>query len=142
MDRVTLAEAARRLGVKENAVRKRVQRGSLKSDKGEDGRVYVYLEPDTEGRPGANTVSEDAVARMADHIKSLEAQLEYMRRESERKDTILLSMTEGIKALEAPREAPDAPEPDTEGTVRGAGPSEPQEPTQRRSWWRAFFGLE
>jgi excisionase family DNA binding protein len=69
-DRVTIQEAAQRLGVKEDAVRKRIQRGSMRHEKAEDGRVYVWVdaaqdttqdEPDTSrdeyrrqgpGRPG------------------------------------------------------------------------------------------
>ncbi len=50
LDRVTIQEAARRLGISEGAVRKRVTRGTLEHDKEESGRVYVYL--DTEGRRG------------------------------------------------------------------------------------------
>ena len=42
--RLALKEAAERLGTTVNAVRKRVQRGSLKAEKGEDGRVYVWLD--------------------------------------------------------------------------------------------------
>jgi excisionase family DNA binding protein len=38
-DRVTIQEAAQRLGVKEDAVRKRIQRGSMRHEKAEDGRV-------------------------------------------------------------------------------------------------------
>ena len=41
--RVTIREAAARLGVTEAAIRKRVQRGSLDKEMGGDGRVYVYL---------------------------------------------------------------------------------------------------
>jgi hypothetical protein len=44
VDRLTIQEAARRLGISEGAVRKRVARDSLDNDKGEDGRVYVYLD--------------------------------------------------------------------------------------------------
>ena len=50
LDRVTIQEAARRFGVSEGAVRKRVTRGTLEHDKEDDGRVYVYLdERDTRG---------------------------------------------------------------------------------------------
>ena len=34
-----VAEAAAKLGVKEQAIRKRIQRGTLTHDKDEDGRV-------------------------------------------------------------------------------------------------------
>ena len=43
-DRVTIQEAARRLGVKEDAIRKRIQCGSIRHEKDEDGRVYVWVE--------------------------------------------------------------------------------------------------
>jgi excisionase family DNA binding protein len=36
-DRVTIQEAARRLGVKEDAIRKRIQRGTLPHEKTEEG---------------------------------------------------------------------------------------------------------
>ena len=42
--RVTIREAANRLGVTEAAVRKRIQRGSLDKELGSGGKVYVYLD--------------------------------------------------------------------------------------------------
>ena len=42
--RVTMREAADLLGVSKEAIRKRVVRGTLPSEMGEDGRRYVYLE--------------------------------------------------------------------------------------------------
>jgi hypothetical protein len=39
MYRVTVAEATAKLGVKEQAIRKRIQRSTLTHDKDEDGRV-------------------------------------------------------------------------------------------------------
>ena len=42
--RVTIAEAARPLGVKEQAIMKRIQRDTLDHDKEEDGRTYMYLD--------------------------------------------------------------------------------------------------
>jgi excisionase family DNA binding protein len=39
--RVHLSEAAALLGVSKDAVRMRVKRGTLRSEKGGDGRVYV-----------------------------------------------------------------------------------------------------
>ena len=42
--RVTMREAADLLGVSKEAIRKRVVRGTLPSEVGEDGRRYVYIE--------------------------------------------------------------------------------------------------
>ena len=47
MERLVVAEAARRLGVTPEAIRQRIGRDPLKHDKDEDGRLYVYLDPDT-----------------------------------------------------------------------------------------------
>ena len=129
MDRVTVAEAAARLGVKEQAIRKRIQRGTLAHDKDEDGRVYVYLDP----QDGATSTSIDT--GMDKLLQSLQDQIAYLRQEAEdwkeeasRKDTIIMSLTQRIPELEAPtkpREASNAA----------------QEPSERRSWWRKFFGF-
>jgi len=54
-DRLTLRQAAAVLGVSESAVRKRVERGTLRSDKGPDGRRYVYLDL---AKPGADTMTD------------------------------------------------------------------------------------
>jgi len=128
-DRVTVAEAAVRLGVKEQAIRKRIQRGTLVHDKDGDGRVYVYL--DTQDR--ATGTGTDA--GMSTLVQSLQEQIAYLRQEAEdwkeeasRKDTIIMSLTQRIPELEAPtkpREASDAA----------------QEPSLHRSWWRKFFGF-
>ncbi len=41
LGRVTIQEAASRLGVKEDAIRKRIQRGTLRHEKTTEGRVFV-----------------------------------------------------------------------------------------------------
>ncbi len=43
-DRMTIQEAARRLGVKEDTIRKRIQRGSLRHEKTQEGRVFVWVD--------------------------------------------------------------------------------------------------
>jgi hypothetical protein len=54
MKRLTVTEAAERLKISEDAVRKRMQRGTLARGKGPDGRVYVYLDAEktSEEDPG------------------------------------------------------------------------------------------
>jgi hypothetical protein len=64
--RLTLRLAAAVLGLSEFAIRKRVERGPLSSDKGPDGRRYVYLD----------TVEDD----MADRGADASAPREYMMR--------------------------------------------------------------
>ncbi len=56
--RVHLSEAAELLGVSKDAVRMRVKRGTLRSEKGEDGRVYVWVNVNPDG--DANSVHPQA----------------------------------------------------------------------------------
>jgi excisionase family DNA binding protein len=154
LERLTVVEAAERLGVKEQAVRKRIARGTLHHTKDEDGRVYVYLVPsDTNAKPEAEGNSTGDSTDTYTLIRTLEDQVGYLRREvedwkdeSRRKDAILMSLTQRIPELEAPREPRGGREtataephreeehrPDTDGALRFP---------ERRSWWRSWFGFE
>jgi hypothetical protein len=139
LERVTVQEAARRLGITESAIRKRVQRMLLEHDKEPDGRVYVYLDTRDTHRDKVRDSSYDML------VRRLENENEFLRSELERKDAIMMNMTDAMKALSPPeRESPltseDSPEyaeephPDTEGSQEGV-----QRP-QERSWWRRVFG--
>ena len=98
----------------------------------------------------------DPVEDLRDHIAFLRAELEARneeirrreeehREEARRKDTIIAQLTQRIPELEPPREAPreprEAPVSSSGETDKGT-PPEQQEGSQRRSWWRAFFGLD
>ena len=59
--RLTLAEASVVLGVSKDAVRMRVRRNTLRSEKGEDGRVYVFVNTtrdDVHTEPQSDTSQE------------------------------------------------------------------------------------
>ena len=147
LDRISVAEAAQRLGVKEQAIRKRISRGTLQHDKDEDGRVHVYIASD----PPEEVQSIDA--RDNTHLEALvdtlQEQNRFLREELARKDAILLNMTEAMKAIappaqeEAPSESRGSPEMATEDRVEPTTPSEPTEGPQEsswRPWWRRIFG--
>jgi hypothetical protein len=138
-ERVTVQEAARRLGITESAVRKRVQRGVLGYDKEVDGRLYVYLDKQDTDRDQVRASSYDML------VRRLENENEFLRRELERKDTILLNMTEAMKALNPPaREEPLEEERESPETVEEVPErAEAQEATQTpesRPWWKRWFG--
>ncbi len=140
-ERVTVQEAARQLGITESAVRKRVQRGLLRHDKEADGRLYVYLDTQDIGRDEIRDSSYDML------VRRLENENEFLRRELERKDTILLNMTEAMKALNPPaqeappeaRESPQTVEEEPERAETRPVTVESQEGVQR-PWWRRMFG--
>jgi hypothetical protein len=139
-ERVTVQEAAKRLEVTESAVRKRVERGTLPHDKEDDGRVYVYLDTRDMERDKVQDSSYDMI------VTRLENENEFLRRELERKDAILLNMTEAMKALSPPsqEEAPEVRESPERAAPTGA-PAEAQEGVQRPhsearwSLWRRVF---
>jgi transposase-like protein len=95
-ERVTVQEAARQVGITESAVRKRVQRALLGHNKEADGRLYVYLDTQDPDRDKVQDSSYDML------VRRLENENEFLPRELERKDPILLNMTEAIKALNPP----------------------------------------
>ncbi len=148
--RVSVEDAARVLGISENAVRKRIERGTLESERDGDAR-YVLLEGDMPQH--ANDMSDgmpDSIALMQAHLDSLAGQLAFLRMELEarteearRKDHIIMSLTQRVPELESPRDEPQAPETPAESSEGKDTPNldkGTQEATERRSWWRRWFG--
>jgi predicted ArsR family transcriptional regulator len=154
-DRVTVQEAARRLGVKDDAIRKRIQRGSLEYDKGEDGRVYVYLEPssavsgDARGGEAAQDASYDALlVGLQDQVSYLRSVLREERDARRRADTIIAQLTRAnaalaqrVPELQAPRrrdgtaretEGEDPAGEDPAGVHEVDGTGEPRGPVRPR----------
>jgi hypothetical protein len=70
---------------------------------------------------------------------SLEEELasERRRREEAERERDELS-----QRVEVPSEPLETPERGSEDTTKGDVPQRQQEPSERHSWWRAFFGLE
>jgi excisionase family DNA binding protein len=110
VDRLTIQEAARRLGVSEGAVRKRVTRGTLEHHKDEDGRVYVYLDAGVDDR-----VDEGVEPNSNALISQLRDEVDYLRDENRRKDEIIMQQAMTMRQLTAaptqePSEARESPE--------------------------------
>jgi hypothetical protein len=143
---VPIAEAAARLGITVDAVRKRIQRGTLTGEKTDTGWTVVWTEPDI--RPdGVQTavpdlaplVDElrDQVAYLREHLaREQEARSEADRRhaaEIERRDVLMREALDRVPALGAghdpPSAAPAAPGA-TETRETGTSPSAP--------WWRVW----
>jgi len=155
LDRLTVQEAAARLGVKEDAVRKRMQRGSLAHEK-EDGRVYVYLDVTQDTTQDASHPQAQVegngqlVEELRDQVRYLRVQLDEERESRRRADTIIAQLSQANSALarRVPElEAPASPEP-RDAPETGAGEAErhedpfTEEPRPERSWWRRWFGFE
>jgi hypothetical protein len=130
--RLDTRQAAAILGITPNAVRKRASRGQLESEKGQDDKLYLWLDT------GTPPTGQDDRGRL---IEFLRHELEVWQDEARRKDHIIAALTERIPAIEAPGEASESPVTASEGAGKGDdGAPEPQKPSEG-SWLRRFFGL-
>ena len=112
----------------ESAVRKRIKRGTLQREKTEDGRVLVYMEPSVPGAEEVRTPERDAlISEMQQRLALLERELDVRTEEIRRRDTIIMNMTEAMKALNPP-----APEDSSEAreSPESSGPT-----SERREVW-------
>jgi hypothetical protein len=141
--RVHLSEAASLLGVSKDAVRMRVKRGTLRSEKGEDGRVYVWVNDNPDDDP--NTVHPEmqveAWRELIDELRDRVRSLEEANRENRR---IIAALTQRIPELEAPaspeaRESPETAREEPERAEPHPSAQEAQEGVQR-PWWQRLIG--
>ncbi|MDQ4001514.1 MAG: hypothetical protein M3283_11050 [Actinomycetota bacterium] len=138
-ERLDVKQAAQILGISTDAVHKRVKRGSLDSDKGPDGRVFVHLDEDIDDgytRPD-NVYTSPHTAVRDELVDKLRDRIRYLEEESKRKDAILLRMAERIPELEAPASPEPRESPET-ASETGAGEEDRGE-EERRPWWRRMF---
>jgi hypothetical protein len=122
--RLPATEAAELLGVSASAIRKRVERGSMAADKDDDGRLFVYVDTEETRRATVRDTSRDT----AELLAQLRDENAFLHREIERKDAILLSLSEGLKPLSSPAEPSESPPTATaddgrEGREGEGGPS-------------------
>ncbi len=158
ISRLTVSEAAQALGISPEAVRNRLSRNTLDSTK-ENGTVYVLLDSDrlrstadipndTSQHTGDRSTdipgeSASLVSAKDETIRVLSEQLEAERSASAELRRIVAGLVQRVPELESagPRESSETA---SEEAVKGTATPEQQEPSEqrKRSWWRAFFGLE
>jgi len=144
VDRLSVPEAAELLGVTQSAVRKRVQRGTIPWDKDSEGRIYVYVDlSETSRETGRDKTRDGTTGQSRDELlEAYRDQIDFLRRELERKDTLLMSLMQRVPELEPAPEPHEAAAAPPNGTTKGDSSTEQQEPAQRRSWLHRFFGFE
>jgi hypothetical protein len=142
--RVHLSEAAVLLGVSKDAVRMRVKRGTLRSEKGDDGRVYVWVNdnPDADQNTVHPETQVEAWRELIDELRDRARSLEEANRENRR---IIAALTQRIPELEAPaspeaRESPETVEEEPESTEEPRSGAGDAQEGARRPWWRRIFG--
>jgi hypothetical protein len=165
--RMTVAAAARSLGIKEESVRKRVRRRKMRSEKGEDGRLYMYVEnsehPVAERYVDESRDTDRQLLKFKDEtIRILQAHLQEEQEARRRADTVIAKLTHAngvlaqrIPELGASQAHEEATQVTAEGTISmergGTGAPRnsmrPRDPAEfavhgslTRPWWRRVFG--
>ena len=95
---VGLDEASKLLGISKDALRKRAARGTIDAEKGAHGRWLIVLDNDLDERPD-NGLDTDRTL-----LNAMEKEIEYLRRENERKDHIIMSLVQRVPQLGGARD--------------------------------------
>ncbi len=155
--RFNVHEAASILGITPEAVRARIQRGTLPKEKDADGAVYVRLNGDQVGDESPSDPANPAlVGALQERIEHLSKIIDTRDEEIRRRDTIIMTLSQRIPELEAPassaqaswrssepRDAPETVSETPEGVEVPTDRGDREMAVQRRSsWWRRFFGFK
>ena len=141
---MTVAEAADRLRKSEHAIRQRIRRGTIGSEKDSEGRVWVFVQaeaPGVSGEPHGEPSPDatDLLRERAERIESLERALEAERQANQENRRIIAGLTQRIPELQAAPESPDVgPGEAPEGRSPGPAQTAPERATSR-PWWRRIF---
>jgi excisionase family DNA binding protein len=129
--RIKVEDAAKLLGLSENAIRKRIERGSIKSEKVGDTRYVILSDTDMPRRDTDMSLESSAL------ISEMRSRIEFLEDELRRKDTILMSLVQRVPELEP------VPESRESLVTAAGGPEGGEVPPdgEKRSWWRKFFDL-
>ncbi len=159
--RATLREASLLLGVSEGAIRKRVARGTLRSEMGDDGLRYVWVDMGADGGEDASHtagegVRDEMVEDLREQVAYLRSQLDVRADEIQRRDIIISQLTQAtsnltdrLREIEAPAE-PSTPHQASEAGAQAAtnGPPSPApqaggaeaQTGAQKPWWKRWFG--
>jgi hypothetical protein len=139
-ERLTVAQAADRLGITEGAVRSRIKRGTLPTER-ERGTVYVVLGGELAGGGPADEPPADhrLINSYAERVESLERALEAEREANRENRRIIAGLVNRVPELAAPEReagagAEEGPPEESEGPETGV-----QRPERGYPWWR-FWG--
>ena len=157
---ITVANAARILGVSKQALRQRIYRDTIPHRKDPDGTVFVRItehNAEVNGETNAEInvenhtensghtedgLSHELIDELKDRLVFVERQLEKEQDASAELRRIVAGLVQRVPELEAPPEPRYAPETASPQSDRGMAPENTQEAVERRSWWRRFFGIE
>src|SRR5215212_6564945 len=111
-NRVTVQEAALLLGISEGAVRARIHRGTLETER-DSGTVYVRLNADD--TTNERTEQSELVQTLREYNAALERQLNAEREAGAELRRIVAGLVQRVPELESSSKQPESPETATEG---------------------------
>jgi Domain of unknown function (DUF1866) len=142
---ITVANAARILGVSKQAIRQRIYRDTIPHRKDPDGTVFVRItehNPEPNGESHAENagytegVNRELVDELRDRVGFLERQLDTEQAASAELRRIVAGLVQRVPELEAAPEPREAPVSASEERGGADVPPEREEPV---SWWRRLF---
>ena len=98
---VNIDKAAAILGISKEAVRKRIQRGTLDAVKDPTGRWQITL--DSTARTGDQDDGQDKADGNLDAVQSMRDEIIFLRKELERRDQLMAMLMQRVPQLEAPK---------------------------------------
>jgi len=115
VERLTVAQAAARLGVSQDAVRKRIRRDTIEHDQDADGRIYVYVDSAETAEDASldASIEQRLVQAQHDEIEFLRRELGMRTEEIRRRDSIIAALTQRFPEIGGP----SGPRPSLEGTT-------------------------
>jgi len=162
-NRVSVYQAAEVMGVTVDAIRKRISRGTIPHERGDDGRVWVILDTDQDAASKVQDTDQpqsDVTALISakdETIAALREQLEEANERDRENRRIIAALTSRIPAIEAPteppggsetvEEEPERPEPRPAAGGAQEGTERPQQrrgwlaPVDKLPWWQYMLGL-
>src|SRR5215203_6611518 len=126
MLRVTVAEAAKLLGISADGVRMRVRRGTIDHEKDETGRLVVYVDEAELDRNESQDASPDAylavlqeqIEQLRNDVADWKEQLREEREANRENRRLLAAALERIPAIEPAAETRESPETATDAEDR------------------------
>jgi hypothetical protein len=150
---MTVADAAKRLGITKEAVRKRISRETLRSDKGPDGAVWVYIPASgtSSGTASEGIERDELVGLLRTQLEDLRADRDAWRDQARRSDYLASAAMDRTRELESRIRELEAPAPqeateDAETVEEEPERAEPRSATGgtqegvQRPWWRRIVG--
>jgi hypothetical protein len=142
MKRFPVTEAAGILGISTEATRQRIKRGTLPTERDEEGNVFVLLKRTTADSTRTDTNGTDAGTDVKERlIEFLRDQLREEREANRENRRIIAGLVQRVPELEPAPEYRESRETAPEGEGRGIRSQKDNVTQEKPSWWRRFFGF-